>query len=311
MERRIAGRDGGRLVFGRETRRPPWLRKKRNLSDAVLCTKAKLHGSGLHTVCESARCPNLAECFGRGVATIMILGEHCTRDCRFCAVDHGPPERADPREGEKIARFVRKVGISFLVITSVTRDDLSDGGASHFVDVTRTLRALVPELAIELLVPDFSGTDASVVRVAELPIEVFGHNVETVRRLYSSARRQADYERSLSVLKTAGRVCGERTMVKSGIMVGLGETEEELLELFGDLARTGVDILTIGQYLRPSRGNLEVFRYYRPEDFERLEQLALLAGVSAVKSGPYVRSSYLAEENCAEARSKVSKKKII
>ena len=301
-------------------RRPEWLRKKRNISNVVISTRAKLRSRGLHTVCESARCPNLAECYGRGVATVMILGDTCTRNCRFCNVkSSGAPESprsilmqkhsyvdqhsyVDHREGRAIAEFARDNNLSYLVITSVTRDDLLDGGASHFARVVSDVNQLSQELKIEVLVPDFKGSTSAVEQILMQPIDVFGHNMETVKRLYPKVRPEADYSQSLEILATAARIAAseriaETILIKSGIMVGLGETGDELIELFSDLARVGLNILTIGQYLQPSNEHFPVARYYDPDEFVSLERLALERGIDVVEAGPYVRSSYLAEES--------------
>ncbi len=293
-------------------RKPAWLRKKRHISDAVLSTGSKIHRRGLHTVCESARCPNLAECYGRGVATVMILGDACTRHCRFCGVDSKKIlELPDNGEGRRIAAFARESNLSYLVITSVTRDDLRDGGASHFVDVISEVKRQLPKLKIEVLVPDFKGSTTAVEKIVKQRIDVFGHNLETVKRLYPAVRPGADYTRSLEVLATAALIAaaisparsgtsgaaGASILIKSGIMVGLGETSEELQRLFDDLARKQLDILTIGQYLQPSKEHHPVIRYYEPEEFEGLKEIAMGAGIKVVVSGPYVRSSYLAEES--------------
>ena len=278
------------------TQRPYWLRKVQRLSPEVLETRRKLGALGLHTVCESARCPNLGECYCAGVATFLILGERCTRACAFCAVEHGAPREPDPLEGARIARYIRERSIRYAVITSVTRDDLADGGAAHFVRVAGDIRAELPEVGLELLVPDFRGLTAAVEAVAGLPIQVLAHNMETVRELYPRVRRGADYERSLSVLRAAGRSLRPEARLKSGIMVGLGESQPELERLFADLAGCGVDILTIGQYLRPTRVNEPVVRYYNPEEYERLRLMAVERGIRAVVAGPYVRSSYQAEQ---------------
>jgi lipoic acid synthetase len=284
-------------------RKPDWLRKKRNISDAVLSTGARIHTRGLHTVCESARCPNLAECYGRGVATVMILGNACTRHCRFCGVDSNAMlEAPDHGEGLRIAAFARENNLSYLVMTSVTRDDLHDGGASHFVDVISQVKGQLPQLKIEVLVPDFQGCVSEIERIMKQKIDVFGHNVETVRRLYPAVRPEADYSRSLKVLSVAARIAesqspARRVLTKSGIMVGLGETRAELRRLFRDLARQKLDILTIGQYLQPSKEHYPVMRYYGPEEFEGLRELAVGAGIKVVKAGPYIRSSYMAEES--------------
>ena len=277
-------------------RRPEWLRKEKPLTEGVMRDKAVFAASGLHTVCESARCPNLSECFRSGNATFLIMGDRCTRGCGFCAVSHGTPLPPDPDEGNRIASQVARMSVRYAVITSVTRDDLPDGGASHFARVVANVRAGAPRTGIELLVPDFRGRAESIDLVAALPIEVFGHNLETVRSLYRVVRKGADYDRSLEVLRRARATCAGR--IKSGIMVGLGETTDELAGLFEDLAAAGVGILTIGQYLRPGWGNVPVTRYVAPEEFDRLADLARARGVPVVLAGPYVRSSYLAESLC-------------
>jgi lipoic acid synthetase len=276
--------------------RPDWLRKPLRLGPEVLKLRREIGSLGLATVCESARCPNLGECYSAGIATFLILGEHCTRRCAFCAVQHGAPQTPDPAEGRRIAAFIRAHSIRFAVITSVTRDDLEDGGAGHFVRVVRDIRAEHPGVGLELLVPDFLGRPATVEEVAALPVQVFAHNMETVRELYPRVRGGADYERSLEVLRRAARAASPGTRLKSGIMVGLGEPGGQLETLFADLAAAGVQILTIGQYLRPTGFNAPVIRYYKPEEFERLRALAASRGIRTVVAGPYVRSSYLAEQ---------------
>jgi lipoic acid synthetase len=266
------------------------------MSADVLKTRRSIEGLGLHTVCESARCPNLSECYQSGNATFLILGDQCTRNCSFCAVSHQQPQQPDPLEGRKIVQYMEAMNIRYAVITSVTRDDLEDGGVSHYVRVVRDIRNALPAVKLELLVPDFDGRPDLIAKIVELPIEVFAHNVETVPALYGSVRQRADYGRSLAVLSQVSRQ-KQGLLVKSGLMVGLGETEEELKEVFADLAACGIDILTIGQYLRPGRTNLPVQRFYTPEEFERLKVLAQEADIRTVASGPYVRSSYLAENN--------------
>jgi len=284
------------------TARPPWLRKQKRLTPEVMKTRRHIDELGLHTVCESARCPNLGECYACGNATFLILGDHCTRNCAFCAVEHGAPETPDAREGEKIADYIRANKIRYAVLTSVTRDDLPDGGAAHFRRVVLDIRRLLPDVQIELLVPDFQGHGESIESVAALPIQVFGHNIETVRELYPRVREGADCRRSLEVLKIAaafrnrgGGFAGNLPRIKSGIMVGLGETEEQLQSLFEDMAAVPVEILTIGQYLQPSKFNAPVHRYYEPDEYELLREKAVACGIRHVVAGPYVRSSYLAE----------------
>jgi lipoyl synthase len=274
-------------------KRPEWLRKEKPITAGVVARKAEIAGLGLHTVCESARCPNLTECFRSGTATFLIMGDRCTRNCGFCAVEHGRESVLDAEEGGRIALHMKRMSIRYAVITSVTRDDLADGGAGHFGKVVADIRAVLPDVGIELLVPDFQGNSAAVASVAALPIEVFGHNLETVPSLYPSVRRGADYARSLGVLRTAR--AHARSRIKSGIMVGLGETAEECARLFDDLAAAGVSILTIGQYLRPTWKNVPVVRYVPPEEFVLLAERARESGIAVVQAGPYVRSSYLAE----------------
>jgi lipoic acid synthetase len=279
---------------GEPGRRPAWLRKSSAPTAAVLSMERRVAELGLHTVCQSARCPNLGECFSAGTATFLILGNSCTRRCGFCAVDHaGPVGPPDPDEGRRIAAFMRAGGIRFAVVTSVTRDDLPDGGAGHFALVAREVKAELPGSRLEVLIPDFGGSWESLHAACAAPIDVLGHNVETVPRLYSLVRPGASYERSLGLLEAAKR--REARITKSGIMVGIGEERAELPGVFGDLASIGLEILTIGQYLRPTGGNLAVARYYAPEEFEEMRAQALEAGIPVVVAGPYVRSSYLAE----------------
>jgi lipoic acid synthetase len=282
-------------------RRPEWLRKETLLSPEVIAHRERIARLGLHTVCQSARCPNLSECFQAGNATFLILGDHCTRTCAFCAIGHGPTAAPDPGEGLRIAVHMRAGGIHYAVITSVTRDDLPDGGAAHFASVVAAIRDELPEAGLELLVPDFLGNTAAIDTAVDLPIQVFAHNLETVPSLYPRARRGADYRRSLGVLARAAARRRAGTRVKTGVMVGLGERREELERLFADAAGAGVEIVTIGQYLRPSWGNLPVDRYVPPAEFAELGALARTHGIAVVVSGPYVRSSYLAERAFADA----------
>jgi len=276
--------------------KPEWLRKTLRLSPEVMKLRREIGELGLATVCESARCPNLGECYCAGIATFLILGERCTRSCAFCAVGHGRPGEPDAGEGARIASFMRAHAIRYAVITSVTRDDLPDGGAGHFARVVGAVRSELPHAGLELLVPDFRGSPEAVRAAACLPIQVFAHNMETVRGLYPRIRSGADYDRSLEVLRRARSLAGPGVRLKSGVMVGLGEQPGELERLFADIAAVGVDILTIGQYLQPTGDNAPVIRYYNPEEFERLRVLAEGGGIRTVVAGPYVRSSYLAEQ---------------
>jgi lipoic acid synthetase len=258
-----------------------------------------LRGHGLHTVCEDARCPNKGECFERGTATFLILGDVCTRDCRFCAVAGGRPGPLDPAEPEEVAAAAAALGLRHVVVTSVTRDDLPDGGAGHFAATIRALRRRLPEGAtVEVLVPDFLGShDALDAVLAERP-DVFNHNVETVPRLYPRVRPQADYGRSLDVLGYAARVGG---VVKSGAMVGLGESGEEVRQVMKDLQAVGVRMLTLGQYLRPSPRHLPVVEYVPPAVFAEYRAAGERAGL-VVEAAPFVRSSYRAEESLCRLR---------
>jgi len=286
---------------GGGARRPAWLRKETLLTPEVIAHRERIARLGLHTVCESARCPNISECFQAGNATFLILGDRCTRDCAFCAIGFGPVAVPDPGEGARIARHMRDGGIRYAVITSVTRDDLPDGGAAHFAAVVSAIRAELPEAGLELLVPDFRGDPAAVEAAVDLPIQVFAHNLETVPSLYPRARKGADYRRSLGVLGRAAARRRPGTRIKTGVMVGLGERREELEQLFADAAGAGVEIVTIGQYLRPSWGNLPVERYAAPAEFAELGALAHARGIAVAVAGPYVRSSYLAERAFADA----------
>jgi lipoic acid synthetase len=252
-----------------------------------------LTGSRLHTVCEEARCPNQGECWTRGTATFMLLGETCTRSCGFCAVATGRPAPPDPEEPRHVAEASRRLGLKFVVVTSVARDDLRDGGASHFAATVRAIREQNPEARVEVLVPDFKGDPDSIRLVVESRPTVFNHNLETVERLTRRVRVQARYARSLDVLRVA-KAQGQPA-TKTGIMLGLGETEEEVLALLRDARGTGCDILTIGQYLQPTKQHLPVVEYVHPDRFKAFEAAAYALGFTSVFSGPLVRSSYHAE----------------
>ncbi len=283
-------------------RLPDWLRKPQTAFPVLHELKRDLRRLGLHTVCESARCPNIHECFRRGTATFMILGDRCTRGCGFCSVPKArrglPPP--DPAEPAAVARMAAGMRLRHVVVTSVNRDDLADGGAGQFAAVLGALRRALPEARLEVLTPDFQGDPGALSCVLEARPDVFGHNIETVARLYRRVRPQADYGRSLEVLARAARH-RSAPLVKSGFMVGLGERPEEVRELLGDLRRAGVAIVTIGQYLQPTRRNLPVTEYVPPERFEAYREFGLALGFRAVFSGPLVRSSYLADEVAAQA----------
>ncbi len=282
-------------------RLPVWLRKPQTDFVALHEIKRELRRRNLHTVCESARCPNIHECFHRGSATFMILGNLCTRGCGFCAVPKARhPPTPDPREPELVADMARRMNLRHVVVTSVNRDDLADGGAAHFAATIRQIRRALPGAIVEVLTPDFMGDLRAVETVLAAGPDVFNHNVETVPRLYPLVRPQARYDRSLAVLAFASRH-GGGALVKSGLMVGLGETPGEVHALMRDLREAGVAILTIGQYLQPTRRNLPVAEYLAPERFEEYRETGLRLGFAAVFSGPFVRSSYMAEQVLREA----------
>ncbi len=276
-------------------RLPEWLKPKIRGLGRLHEMKKKLRGYGLHTVCESAKCPNIAECFSRPTVTVMIMGNQCTRACTFCAVSKEAVEPLDPDEPRRVARMARELGLKHLVITSVTRDDLSDGGVRHFLKCIEAVKIQSPAMTIEILTPDFKGDESCLALLADSPIDVFNHNVETVPRLYESVRPQADFQRSCKVLKYMSDNGGAK-IVKSGFMVGLGETETEITQLQKTLFDNGVQALTIGQYMRPSLKNRPVFRYVHPEEFEDYRQAALKIGFKFVASAPLVRSSYMADK---------------
>ena len=254
----------------------------------------------LHTVCQSARCPNIHECWGQGTATLMLLGDICTRDCAFCAIKAGRPVELDAGEPSRVAEAAAKMNLSHVVLTSVARDDLDDGGASIFAATIRAIQGILPDASIEVLTPDFGGDEDSIQKVLEACPDVYNHNVETVRRLQSVIRPQAAYGRSLGVLRAASR-WDPAPAIKSGVMLGLGESEPELIATFRDLLEVGCELLTLGQYLQPTRNHAVVRRYAPPEEFVRLRDVALEMGFAGVASGPMVRSSYKAEELLAQA----------
>jgi lipoic acid synthetase len=250
-----------------------------------------LRRCGVSTICESARCPNVGECFAAGAATFLILGETCTRNCTYCAVRHGRPEPVDADESQRVAAAVRELGLDYVVITSVTRDDLPDGGAGAFAAAAGAIRRMIPSAQVETLVPDFQGDAAAIRRVVEAAPDVFGHNVETVPRLYPTVRPGADYGRSLGVLQAAGDA-GLRT--KSGAMLGMGERPDEVRQMMSDLLAAGVRMLTLGQYLQPTPRHHSVVHYIEPQEFAALEGEAYAMGFEDVKAAPFVRSSYRA-----------------
>jgi lipoic acid synthetase len=274
-------------------RLPPWLRAKAGHWERVRDMKVLLTGSRLHTVCEEARCPNQGECWTRGTATFMLLGETCTRSCGFCAVATGRPAPPDPEEPRHVGEASRRLGLKFVVVTSVARDDLPDGGAGHFAATVRAIRDASPGTEVEVLVPDFKGDRDSIRTVVESRPTVFNHNLETVERLTRRVRIQARYHRSLAVLRTAKEV--GQPVTKTGVMLGLGETEQEILTLLRDARAAACDILTIGQYLQPTKQHLPVAEFVHPDRFKAFEEAAYGLGFTSVFSGPLVRSSYHAD----------------
>ena len=276
-------------------RKPEWIRTRISNPAEVQRIKDVLRANDLHTVCEEASCPNLPECFGKGTATFMVMGDICTRRCPFCDVGHGRPNPLDADEPAKLAKTIAAMGLKYVVITSVDRDDLRDGGAAHFAACIRESRAASPKLVIEVLVPDFRGRmDPALAIFKDTPPDVFNHNLETVPRLYKQARPGSDYDWSLDLLERfKGLHPGVPT--KSGLMLGLGEEIEEIEQVMRDLRAHHVDMLTLGQYLQPSRHHLPVARYVHPTEFERLKTLGEAMGFSHVASGPMVRSSYHAD----------------
>ncbi len=279
-------------------RRPPWLKVRAPWGDNYIRIQNLMRGQELHTVCEEAMCPNIGECWGHGTATFLLLGDICTRSCGFCNIKTGRPQVLDLMEPERVAQAIRRMGLKHAVITSVNRDELPDGGASIFARTIRRSKELVPGLSVEVLIPDFKGDRAALQTVMEAQPEILNHNTETVPRLYRRVRPQAVYKRSLQIIQWAKEM-DPTVLTKSGIMVGLGETWDEILQVMDDLVAHRCDILTIGQYLRPSEKHLPIMRYYTPEEFQKLEEAGYAAGFRWVESGPLVRSSYRAEQQVA------------
>lgn len=297
MEAELSGVENtkaGPATFGGR-RLPAWLRVSLPRTPVFSQTRELLRALRLCTVCESARCPNHWECWDRGTATFMICGDHCTRACRFCAVTRGRPLPLDPDEPQRVAEAVRIMRLKHAVITSVARDDLADGGAEHFARTIKAVRAVNPEVAIEVLTPDFNDDDRALDIVFNAQPDIFNHNIETVRRLTPNVRSRATYEKSLSVLRKARQRLPADCRTKSGLMLGLGEQIDEVLEAFRDLRAVGCEILTVGQYLRPTGECLPVAEYVPPESFDELGKRALAMGFTYVASAPRVRSSYRAD----------------
>jgi lipoic acid synthetase len=280
-------------------RKPSWIRAKSPAGPEIQRLKKVLRDNQLHTVCEEASCPNLGECFTHGTATFMIMGDICTRRCPFCDVAHGRPDPLDPREPDNLARTIKAMGLRYVVVTSVDRDDLRDGGAGHFVSCIQAVRALNPHTRVEILVPDFRGRmDPALEILRQAPPDVFNHNLETVPRLYKQARPGSDYQWSLELLRRFKQEHGP-VPTKSGIMLGLGETLQEVEQVMQDMRQHRVDMLTLGQYLQPSKHHLPVQRFVHPDEFDHLRRLGEQLGFSQVASGPMVRSSYHADQQAA------------
>lgn len=275
--------------------KPPWLRRGIEVGGRTRAVEGLLAAGGINTVCAEARCPNRGECFRHGTATFLILGNTCTRSCSFCAITHGMPSFMDESEPGRIAGAVHAMGLNYAVVTSVTRDDLPDGGAAHFAATIRAIREMDGDVKIEVLVPDFKGDLESLATVVEAGPDVLNHNVETVPRLYASIRPQAGYRRSLELLSNT-RTMDPSMKTKSGIMVGLGESPQEVVAVLADLRRVGCAIVTIGQYLRPSREQAVVCEYVLPEQFDVYRAEAMALGFAQVLAGPFVRSSYHAAQ---------------
>jgi lipoyl synthase len=283
-----------------ERRHPDWIKVRAPASPEYFRTKATLGQLRLHTVCQEACCPNIGECFGHRTATFMLMGDVCTRNCPYCAVAHGKVRPLDPDEPRRLAEAVARLGLRHVVVTSVDRDDLPDGGAAHFAATAAAIKATMPEARVEVLVPDFQGSLTSVETVVRSPIDIYNHNVETVPSLYRTARPGGHYDQSLAVLRHArdfARALGRPLLTKAGIMLGLGEQRDELMGVIRDLRGVECDILTLGQYLRPSKEHLPVARYVPPDEFAALRHNALALGFRHVESGPLVRSSYHAWEH--------------
>jgi lipoic acid synthetase len=281
-------------------RRPDWLKVRLPGGESYFKVKALINEHRLNTVCEDARCPNIGECWGAGTATIMILGDVCTRSCKFCAVKTGLPPEYDLDEPERVAKAIETLGLKYAVITSVDRDDLKDGGAFIFAETIRKTRMLNPQMRIEVLIPDFRGDEDALRTVVSAVPDVVAHNVETVPRLYPAARAGSRYQRSLALLKNA-KSYGINLMTKSSVMLGLGERRDEVLEVLNDLRDMRVDILTLGQYLQPTKDNLPVDHFYSPQEFSDFATYGMELGFRHVESGPLVRSSYRAERQSSQA----------
>lgn len=285
--------DSEHSSIGPRTRKPSWLKVRGFGGTEFNRVSGLLKDLELDTVCQEANCPNRGECFGRGTAVFLLMGPRCTRNCRFCNVQTGKASPLDPNEPSRVAEASARLKLRHVVITSVTRDDLPDGGAARFAQTVTAVRAALPRSTIEVLTPDFRGSRDSLATVMAARPDVFNHNVETVPRLYQRVRPAADYRQSLGLLHAASEY--RQCLIKSGLMVGLGETVDEMTQVFGDLAAVGVSLLTIGQYLAPSSAHIPIARFVTPEEFAKYQTMAEHAGITSVFSGPLVRSSYLAD----------------
>jgi lipoic acid synthetase len=286
---------GGGAKLKPNTRKPPWLTRRLPSGPEYEKIRRLMNRGRLHTVCQEAKCPNIWECFSNRTATFLILGDRCTRNCRFCAVAHSPVAPPDPAEPVRVAETVEKLGLAYVVITSVTRDDLPDGGAGHFAKTIREIHRRIPEAVIEVLIPDFKGDAEALRAVLEARPQVLNHNIETVPRLYATVRPGAVYARSLELLERV-KTIDASIPTKSGLMLGLGETTAEIRQTLQDLLDVGCRMLTLGQYLQPSKDHLPVARFVPPAEFDQWQQTAFQMGFSEVASGPFVRSSYHAKE---------------
>ncbi len=277
-------------------RHPDWLKVPLSGGQKYIEIKNRLRSSQLHTICEEAKCPNLGDCFGRGTAAFLLLGDTCTRNCRYCNVKHGIPKELNSSEPDEVAQSVKALNLSYVVITSVTRDDLADGGAYMFNKTIKAIKQGNPECKVEVLIPDFKGDTSALQTVLSAGPDILNHNIEVVKDLFPTLRPQGNYEASLSLLKTIKNL-NSMILTKSGCMIGLGETLNQIMQLLDDLRNAQVDLLTIGQYLQPSPKHTSVEKYYTPEEFDRLKQQAYKKGFIHVESGPLVRSSYHAEQS--------------
>ena len=276
-------------------RHPDWLKVQIGGGEQFIRMKSLLRKSKLHTICEEAKCPNIAECFGNGTAVFLILGDTCTRNCRYCNVKNGHPLPLNPDEPNEVAKNVKKLGLKYVVITSVTRDDLDDGGADFFYNCVKEIKKLNNDCKVEVLIPDFKGNKRALEKVIDSEPDVINHNIEVVKELFSYLRPEGDYTTSLDLLSNIKKI-NSKIKSKSGFMIGLGETKDQIIKTMKDLKNVDVDFLTIGQYLQPSKKHANIKKYYTPDEFEYFKNMSLSMGFEHVESGPLVRSSYRAEK---------------